>query len=136
MYVSAIGLGQSSGFGKLVILAILPLTCYHGMSLDGHRCACVFKSQTLQFRLGNASFLTGNSGIFGPLVFAYGPKTGAAFLLFFQVGVGWGCTSYARLSHAQTCDNVPVQSATQWAASVHTLHMPKHIWVLQKHIVS
>ena len=28
---------------------------------------------------------------------------------------------------AQTCDNVRVQSATQWAASVHTLHMPKPV---------
>ena len=27
-------------------------------------------------------------------------------------------------THAQTCDNVRVQSATQWAASVHALHMP------------
>ena len=28
-------------------------------------------------------------------------------------------------THAQTCENVRVQSATQWTASVHTLHMPK-----------
>ena len=28
-------------------------------------------------------------------------------------------------THAQTCDNVPVQSATQWTASAHALHMPK-----------
>ena len=28
-------------------------------------------------------------------------------------------------THAQSCDNVHVQSATEWAASVHTLHMPK-----------
>ena len=28
-------------------------------------------------------------------------------------------------THAQGCDNVHVQSATDWAASVHTLHMPK-----------
>ena len=28
-------------------------------------------------------------------------------------------------THAQSCDNVHVQSATDWAASVHTLHMPK-----------
>ena len=30
-------------------------------------------------------------------------------------------------THAQTCDYVRVQSATQWAASVHTLHMPKPV---------
>ena len=29
------------------------------------------------------------------------------------------------LTHAQSCDNVHVQSAMEWAASVHTLHMPK-----------
>ena len=28
-------------------------------------------------------------------------------------------------THAQTCDATRVQSATQWTASVHTLHMPK-----------
>ena len=28
---------------------------------------------------------------------------------------------------AQTCDDVRVQSATQWTASVHTLHMPKPV---------
>ena len=27
-------------------------------------------------------------------------------------------------THAQTCDIVRVQSATQWTASVHALHMP------------
>ena len=26
--------------------------------------------------------------------------------------------------HVQTCVNVRVQSATEWTASVHTLHMP------------
>ena len=30
-------------------------------------------------------------------------------------------------THAQTCDNVRVQSATEWSASVHTLHMPKPV---------
>ena len=30
-------------------------------------------------------------------------------------------------THAQTCDNVRVQSATQWIASVHTLHMPEPV---------
>ena len=30
-------------------------------------------------------------------------------------------------THAQTCDNVRVQSSTQWTASVHTLHMPKPV---------
>ena len=31
------------------------------------------------------------------------------------------------LTHARSCDNVHVQSATDWAASVHTLHMPKAV---------
>ena len=30
-------------------------------------------------------------------------------------------------AHAQSCDNVHVQSATEWTASVHTLHMPKAV---------
>ena len=30
-------------------------------------------------------------------------------------------------THAQTCDNVRVKTATQWTASVHTLHMPKPV---------
>ena len=30
-------------------------------------------------------------------------------------------------SKAQTCDNVRVQSATQWTAAVHTLYMPKPV---------
>ena len=30
-------------------------------------------------------------------------------------------------THAQTCDSVRVQSATQCTASVHTLHMPKPV---------
>ena len=30
-------------------------------------------------------------------------------------------------THAQTCGNVPVQSATQWTASAHALHMPKPV---------
>ena len=34
---------------------------------------------------------------------------------------------YMLYTHAQTCDNVPVQSATQWTASVHTLHMPNPV---------
>ena len=28
---------------------------------------------------------------------------------------------------AQTCENVRVQSATEWTALVHTLHMPKPV---------
>ena len=31
------------------------------------------------------------------------------------------------VTHAQSCDNVRVQSATEWTASVHTLHMPKAV---------
>ena len=31
------------------------------------------------------------------------------------------------LTHAQSCDNVRVQSATEWTASVHILHMPKSV---------
>ena len=30
-------------------------------------------------------------------------------------------------THAQTCNATRVQSATEWTASVHTLHMPKHV---------
>ena len=30
-------------------------------------------------------------------------------------------------THVQTCDDVRVQSATEWIASVHTLHMPKPV---------
>ena len=30
-------------------------------------------------------------------------------------------------THVQNCDNVRVQIATQWTASVHTLHMPKPV---------
>ena len=30
-------------------------------------------------------------------------------------------------THAQSCDNVHVQSAMEWAASVNTLHMPKSV---------
>ena len=35
-----------------------------------------------------------------------------------------GLLRYILYTHAQTCDNVRFQSATQWTASVHTLHMP------------
>ena len=31
------------------------------------------------------------------------------------------------LTHAQSCDNVRVHSATEWTASVHTLRMPKAV---------
>ena len=31
------------------------------------------------------------------------------------------------LTHVQTCDYVRVQSATQWTASVHALHMSKPV---------
>ena len=31
-------------------------------------------------------------------------------------------------THVQTCDYVCVQSATQWTASVHTLHMSKPVY--------
>ena len=30
-------------------------------------------------------------------------------------------------THVQTCDNVRVQSATEWSASVHTAHMSKPV---------
>ena len=30
-------------------------------------------------------------------------------------------------THVQTCDNVRVQSATEWTASVHTAHMSKSV---------
>ena len=31
----------------------------------------------------------------------------------------------ANFTHVQTCDNARVQSATQWTAAAHTLHMSK-----------
>ena len=40
------------------------------------------------------------------------------------------------VTHAQTCDYVRVQSATEWTASVHTLHMPKPViteWTASVH---
>ena len=45
-------------------------------------------------------------------------------------------------THAQTCDVTRVQSATQWTASEHTLHMPKPVitrvqsatqWIASEH---
>ena len=36
-------------------------------------------------------------------------------------------TASVHTLHIQTCDNVGVQSATEWTASVHTLHMPKAV---------
>ena len=41
-----------------------------------------------------------------------------------QSATGWTASVH---THAQSCDNVHVQSATDWAASVHTLHMPKAV---------
>ena len=35
-------------------------------------------------------------------------------------------------THAQSCDNVRVPSATEWTASVHTLHMPKAVITFPK----
>ena len=54
-------------------------------------------------------------------VCAVGPKIGAAFLRFlaFKFRVLLNCLlRYIYFRHAQICDNVRVQSATQWAASV------------------
>ena len=39
----------------------------------------------------------------------------------------WTASVHTLHMHALTCDNVRVQSATQWTASVHTLHMPKPV---------
>ena len=39
---------------------------------------------------------------------------------------GLGCFG-AYFTHAQSCDNVRVHSATEWTASVHTLHMPEAV---------
>jgi len=36
-------------------------------------------------------------------------------------------TQWTASGHAQTCDNVRVKSARQWTASVHTLRMPKPV---------
>ena len=41
----------------------------------------------------------------------------------FRVSESFGTYS----THAQTCDVTRVQSATQWTASEHTLHMPKPV---------
>ena len=30
-------------------------------------------------------------------------------------------------AHTQPCENLCLQSATEWIASVHTIHMPKHV---------
>ena len=38
-----------------------------------------------------------------------------------------GLLRYMHYTHVQTCDNVLVQSAMQWTASVHTLHMSKPV---------
>ena len=40
--------------------------------------------------------------------------------------VGCGLLRY-NFTQAETCDNVRVQSATEWTASVHTLHMPQPV---------
>ena len=34
---------------------------------------------------------------------------------------------YIYFTHVQTCDDVRVQSATEWTASVHTLHMSEPV---------
>ena len=50
-----------------------------------------------------------------------------AFLLLCSKCFGVDCYgTYFR--HAQTCDSVRVPSATEWTATVHTLHMPKLTW--------
>ena len=41
-------------------------------------------------------------------------------------GTQWTPSVHA-FTHAQTCDNVCVQSATQWTASVHAFHVPKPV---------
>ena len=41
-----------------------------------------------------------------------------------------GLLRYTYLTHAQSCDNVRVHSATEWTASVHTLRMPKAVITL------
>ena len=51
--------------------------------------------------------------------FASGPKTAAVFFAFvFQVLRNGLLGTY--LTHAKSCDNVRVPSATQWTASVQT----------------
>ena len=37
------------------------------------------------------------------------------------------CGTYFTHAQCQSCDNVHVPSATEWTASVHTLHMPKAV---------
>ena len=43
-----------------------------------------------------------------------------------QSATEWSASVHT-LTHVQTCDNVCVQSATEWTASLHTLHMSKPV---------
>ena len=43
------------------------------------------------------------------------------------VFIAFALLRYILYTHVQTCDDVRVQSATQWTASVHTLHMSKPV---------
>ena len=44
-----------------------------------------------------------------------------------QSATQWTASVHTSNMSVQTCDNVRVQSATQWTASVHTLHMSKPV---------
>ena len=44
-----------------------------------------------------------------------------------QSATEWTASVHAYFTHAQSCDNVRGPSAMEWTASVHTLHMPKAV---------
>ena len=44
-----------------------------------------------------------------------------------QSATQWTASVHTLHMHVQTCDVTRVQSATQWTASVHTLHMSKPV---------
>ena len=54
------------------------------------------------------------------------PKHPKAVISFVSKVLRNGLLRYITYT-AQSCDNVRVQSATEWTASVHTLHMPKAV---------
>ena len=57
-------------------------------------------------------------------IFLRMPKAVITFM--FKVLWNGGCFG-TYFTHAESCDNVRVQRATEWTASVNTLHMPKSV---------
>ena len=50
-----------------------------------------------------------------------------AVITFVFIVLRNGLLRYILYTHAQSCDNARVHSATEWTASVHTLRMPKAV---------